>query len=368
MVLQFSGLYRLQTYFKKDDPQSALFFFIAAGSALVISIILRRILRAAGILSSGSGSAPPAGRFSAYALYRAIRSYGLNREQVKMLKFVFKNGGVTHPEWALSDPVLLDKYFKEAYWVFKGQKNEVEAQIQTARLFSTRNAIEFAQSAASGKDLPRVTAGMMAVLTSGGAGYPPVKVLSARGDYITVECPTTALGTPIKISKGAKIMLSFFTRTSRGFSIASQVRGVSSTYSAATLDLIRVSKPRNLVQRRFRRRQVGIFCYVHPVKIEETGTGRKKNVRMIVERRRFTGTMQDISIGGCAMKTNAAVAAGSRVKIEFDYGGSEGVAVLGQVLRFNQNGSNMVMHTKFLKVPRKAMNAINVAVFDYLED
>jgi hypothetical protein len=123
-----------------------------------------------------------------------------------------------------------------------------------------------------------------------------------------------------------------------------------------------------LVPRRFKRRKVGIGCYVCPVKVEETGKGRRKRVKLIADRRRFTGTMQDISIGGCAMKTNVTIAAGSRVKIEFNYGGSEGVAVLGQVLRSNRNESNTVVHTKFLKVPRKAMNAINVGVFNYLED
>jgi hypothetical protein len=60
------------------------------------------------------------------------------------------------------------------------------------------------------------------------------------------------------------------------------------------------------------------------------------------------------------------VGAGSRLKIEFDSGGT--LAVLGQVLRLNRSGRNTVMHTKFIKVPRKAMNAINAAVFDYHED
>jgi hypothetical protein len=376
MGIRSSGLYLLQTYFKEDDPQSAFLFLIVAGSAITILIIVRFIMRAAGVAGPGSGSggsrgasSAPVRRFSVFALRRAARSYGLNREQTKMLEFVFKNDGVTEPERVISNPALVDKHFKRAYrTIERHTENDDEAQIQIAGLFSARNAIEFAQNTASGGPPPRITAGMTAVLAAGGGDSHPVKILNVRGDYITVECPKNALGTPIKVSRGARIILSFFTRTSKGFAIEGQVTGSTSTPSGPALELIRASRSKNLVQRRFKRREVGISCYVRPVKIEETGRGRKKRVKMTVDRRRFTGTIQDISVGGCAVKTNAGIAAGSRVKIEFDYGGSTGVAVLGQVLLFNRNGFNTVMHTKFLKVPRKAMNAINVAVFNYNED
>jgi hypothetical protein len=366
MELRFSRLYFLQSYFKEDDPQSAILFFIVAGSVLVIFIIVRFIMHIAGIPSPGSGYREPHG-FSRFALRRTVRSYGLNRKQIKMLELVLKNNEATNPERVISNPELLDNCFRRTYRTLKRQENEDETQVQIGCLFSTRNAIEFAQSALFNGPPPRITAGMAAVLAAGGTSY-PVKILSIRGDDITIACPTNALGTPIKVSKNAKITLSFFTRTNSGFIIESQLKELTSKPSGPVLELIRASRPKGLVQRRFKRQKVGIFCYVRPVKVEETGRGRRKQVRMIVDRRRFTGTMQDISIGGCAMKTNAAITAGSRVKIEFNYGGSEGVAVLGQVLRFNRNGINTVMHTKFLKVPRKAMNAINVVVFNYLED
>jgi hypothetical protein len=284
-----------------------------------------------------------------------------------MLEFVFKNDGVTDPERVISNPVLVDKHFKRAYrTIDRLTENNDEAQMQLARLFSTRNAIEFAQNAASNGPAPKISAGMEAVLASDSGNY-PVKVLNARGDYITVECPTNALGTPIRIPKGTRVTLSFFTKTSKGFAFEGQVSGTESAPSGSALQLTRAGRPKNLVQRRFKRREVGIACYVRPVKIEETGRGRKKKVKMTVEKRRFTGTIQDISIGGCAIKISAAIVPGSRVKIEFDYGGTAGVAVLGQVLRVNRGGRGMVMHAKFLKVPQKAMNAINAAVFDYVD-
>ena len=88
---------------------------------------------------------------------------------------------------------------------------------------------------------------------------------------------------------------------------------------------------------------------------------------MVVDTRRMTGSVTDISIGGCAIKTQSSIPAGTRLKIEFDSSrGSMPVAVLGLVLRVNRSGiANTIIHVKFLKVPRKAMNAINTLVFEY---
>jgi c-di-GMP-binding flagellar brake protein YcgR len=285
-----------------------------------------------------------------------------------MLEFVFKNDNVTDPERIMGNPVSLDKHFKRAYQqIERFTVSDEEAQMQIARLFSTRNAIEFSQNAAANGPPPRVTANMAAVLAAGGDSY-PVRVISSRGDLITIESPKNALGNTVSIPKGNKVTLSFFTKTSKGFSFEAQVVGSDESSRTPALQLARAGRPKNLVQRRFRRRHVGINCTLRPIKIEETGSGRKKKVRMTTDARRIKGTIQDISIGGCAIKAGGGIVAGSRVKIEFDYGSSIGVAVLAQALRINRSGISSVIHIKFLKVPRKAMNAINAAVFDYYAD
>jgi c-di-GMP-binding flagellar brake protein YcgR len=123
-----------------------------------------------------------------------------------------------------------------------------------------------------------------------------------------------------------------------------------------------------MTQRRFRRRQVSHSCDYFLVRLEDLKN--KKPPKMVVDPRRMTGTATDISIGGCAIKTQSSIPAGSRLKIEFDYSQSAlPLAVLGQVLRINRSGmANTIMHIKFLKVPRRTMNAINSMVFEYGDD
>jgi hypothetical protein len=45
------------------------------------------------------------------------------------------------------------------------------------------------------------------------------------------------------------------------------------------------------------------------------------------------------------------------------------INVLGQALRINRSGAaGTIVHIKFLKIPRRAFNAINAVVFGYHED
>ena len=120
-----------------------------------------------------------------------------------------------------------------------------------------------------------------------------------------------------------------------------------------------------MTARRFRRTQSGTNCDYYVVRLEDQKN--KKPPKMVVDARRMSGSVTDISIGGCAIKTQVSVPPGTRLKIEFDYSRSVSpIAVLGQVLRINRSGiANTVMHIKFLKIPRKAMNAINALVFEY---
>lgn len=119
--------------------------------------------------------------------------------------------------------------------------------------------------------------------------------------------------------------------------------------------------------RKFRRREINAACTYNPVVVKETREGLKKKVKMTVSGKAQSGTIMDISVGGCAVKTSEGVKAGTRLKIGFHYPGGASASVLGQVLRVNQGGGNTILHIKFLKVPRKSLNAINAGIFGYAD-
>jgi hypothetical protein len=353
------------SYFKEDDPRGAMILLIGLGGILLI-VFVTNLLRN-GLSFGGKKGGSTQRRFSTIALHRAAKPYGLNRDQIKILEYVFKSSEVTDPVRVLSQPTVLDKHFKRAYkQIEKSANTEEEAQQRLALLFSVRNIIDVTQNmSVQAPTTQQLAANQAAVLTANQESY-SVKILSVKSDGILVDCPRNAIGTLIRFPRGTGVTLAFFTKTNKGFSFNSQVLGVADTSFGPALQLSHSGRPKAMTQRRFRRRQSVLACGYYFVRVEES-KNKKEGPRMVVDPRRYTGSAVDVSVGGCAIKTPVSVPVGSRLKIEFEYSRSVlPVAVLGQVLRINRGGiGSTIMHIKFLKVPRKALNAINTIVFEY---
>ncbi|MCL2479688.1 MAG: PilZ domain-containing protein, partial [Treponema sp.] len=336
------------------------------------SIIVHLVRNGIGATSTGGGSHSSSAprRFNTFAFHRIATSYGLDKEQTQLLEFVFRSSSVNDPERVMKSSALLDKNFKHAYkTIEKNADSDEEAQQRLSLLFSLRNAIESTPGNGAGiASTSQIPDNTPAVLTTDKESY-TVRILSAKGETLISEIPRNALGSAVKIPRGTKITLSFFTKSSKGFAFESRVLGSAESAQGPALELAHSGRPRPLVQRRFRRKQVNTGCVFHLVFMDAAKTGRKQAPKLIVDNRRFTGNIIDISAGGCSIKTSAPVQVGSRLKIELDYNDESMIAVLGQVLRINRSGAiGTIIHIKFIKVPRRSYNNINSMVFGYDTD
>ncbi|MCL1813476.1 MAG: PilZ domain-containing protein [Treponema sp.] len=352
-------------YFKDDNPIAGYAILIGIGAILVLVFISSLIKNGLGAgKGPRKGSAPR--RISMFAMRRVAKTYRLDHDQTKALEYVLRSNGVTDPETTTSNPTALDKHFKRAFkQIENNAHSEEDAQQKMALLFSVRNAIDIQHNTSAGTTSgQRISMGMSGILSVNNGSY-PVKVVSAKGEIVLVDCPRNAVGSMIKFPKGTRVNLAFFSKNNKGYSFDSQVVGIAETSFGPALQLSHAREAKAMTQRRFRRTSASLNCDFYMVRIETIKS--KKPPKMVVDSRRMTGSVMDISIGGCAIKTAISVPAGSKLKIEFDYANrAVPIAVLGQVLRINRSGiANTVIHIKFLKVPRKAMNAINTLVFEY---
>jgi len=371
MVGTFSGvsLFLLQApqitdFIWEEDPMQAVIVLIALGVIIAIAIVVNIIRNGIGAPSGGGRLQITSRKFNAITLYRVASAYGLDREQTKTLEYVLRNGAVTDPGRVMENMLLMDRHFKRAYRAIeKNSVTDEDAQERLAKLFSLRNVIEVV---AGSKDSspPRLSENTPAVLIIEKDNY-PVKVLSSRGHNVVVEIPRKPLGSPVRIAKGTNVALSFFTKSRDGFSLTGHVAGYLETDHGTGLQITHTGKLKPLVKRMYRRKQVSIKCELFIVHLSESG-GKKQPPRLIVDSRKFTGTVLDISAGGCAIKTSAPIQAGARLKISVDYYDDQVIHVLGQVLRTNRSGAiGTILHVKFLKIPRRAFNAISAMVYDY---
>jgi c-di-GMP-binding flagellar brake protein YcgR len=358
---------------READPTLSIIFLVCFGIFIVILIVVNIIRN--GIGSTGitrqkktSGATIPR-RFSVFTIRKVANQYGLNKDQVRLLEYIFRNEGVSDPVAVMGNTDSLDRFFKRAYKsIEKRASSEDELQNFLSVLFSIRNLVELTQGgmpvATSTRQIAENTS---AVLTSSKQETFPVKVLSSKGDTLLVDCPCNTLGTPIRFSAGQKITLSFFTKSSKGFSFDSKVIGTVDTPKGLALQLVHSYKVnKSLTQRRFKRLDVSLTSNFFLVNIQETKVGRKIEKKMVAAPQRYRGTIINISLGGCALKTGSVIQAGTRLKITFENYDDVKISALGLVLRTNRSGAAAItLHIKFLKVPRRSQNAISAMVFEY---
>jgi len=373
-------LFTLQTtnpsdfqYFSKGGGASSpvgtiIFVAVFALSIAAIVFINNRNSGAKGTSTKGKTTGGGGGGgggsklFSGFAFNRLARNIGLDSEQTKMLNFVFKSDDVVDPEKSVNTPALLDRHFRKAYRIIEQSSgSEQETQNRLFVLFSTRNILE--NSIISGMSSTNQLKDDITLTLTYGKDKINVNVVNARTELLTVDAPKTVLGSQVKIPKGTRLSVLFFTKNNKGFSFETRVAGYSTMHGHPVLQLAHSNHLRYLSQRRFKRRQAVIACFLHLVYVE--GGGKKQ--RLVVDKRRLTGNIADVSVGGCSIKMTTPVQVGARFKIEFAQGESN-VAALGQVLRTNRTGASTIIHVKFLKVSQKSMNIINAFVYEYAHE
>ena len=115
-----------------------------------------------------------------------------------------------------------------------------------------------------------------------------------------------------------------------------------------------------------RRHEAKIACSYYLVKNEKKLFGLRK--RLVVQPRRHEGSIVDVSAGGCAIKAVDAISAGSKIKLTFVHKGVA-AALLAQILRVNHAGAvNIILHVRFLKIPKRAINAVNTLVYEFVKE
>jgi len=351
---------------KKTSPAEMIGIFAVIAVIVIALVIVNSASKNAPAGKKGAagvpGGAPGGARggiFSVFNFHRIARNLGLDPEQTRMLDYVFKTDQVTDPERSIKNPELLDRHFRRAFRILdQTQGNDAENQHKIAVLFATRNIIENSvlEVLNSSRQIKEETT--FTVIYN--KDKLNLHVVSVKGDYIDVEAPKNVLGSQIKIQKGTRLTVLFFSKNNKGFSFETRVIGYATKNNRPVMMLAHSNHVRFLSQRRFRRRQANLSCTMNLVVIE--GSGKKQH--LIADKKRFQGAITDISVGGCSIKVMTPVKAGAMFKVEFQISDII-LAALGQILRTNRTGVNTIIHMKFLKVSQKSMNSINSFVYEY---
>ena len=350
------------------NASMTIVFLAVLAAVIALIVIVSSAKRRGKIKSFGDGYVPQkrakGSRWNFVVLRRIASDIGLNREKTKMLEFVMRTSGVTDVAQAFESSDNLDRHFKQAYnAILETSSSDEELNRRLSVLFATRNIVEIyinTVNITSTRQIKADTAAIL-ILDDGAASY-PTKIVSSKSEALVAAHPTQK-GVPVAIARGTKVTIAFFANSNKSFSIPSRVLGSRTVVgSRRELLIAHSSRINKLSKRRFRRRSMEIEARFFLVRVEASALGKQ---RMFVDKRKLTGTILDISVGGCSMKTLVPVAAGQRIKIEFARDKKTSVAALGEVMRMNRSGGSAMVNVRFLKIPRKSLNHINSLVYEY---
>ena len=350
----------------KSDTRSMWIFLAIILVFLIILIIGRRM--------SGRGnirlSPEQRRKYNKFVFRRMARDIGLQKSHTEMLDYLVKACKVKQPFLVFSNAGLLDDIIKKGIYSLDHNRDiSEEAREQNLSvIFQIKQIIERNSRKGIGiRSTNLLKPGQSLVITEESSGQYAMKVVSNMRDMLCLSAPHNKAGHDFRWRKGTRLRAHFWRDSDAGYSFQTKVLGYD-TIKGKICVLIQHSKTlRREQKRKFRRRPLERPCFFYPIQIMETGTGRKKKRRAIVEQsKRHLGTVADISAGGCSINSLNPLPQAQLIKIEFEIERGTRIAVFGKIKRFSKNKvRGGVMHIMFTKVSGRYLNRIYAYVYNY---
>ncbi|MCX7024043.1 MAG: PilZ domain-containing protein [Spirochaetes bacterium] len=358
-------VFSAQSGWSRGDPGSASAFMIVVGILLAILILFNMVKSFRGKGGNALSGAPVASRTS---FLRSARRRGIPDADVSFLNDIARAIGTVNPEFVFQNTQKLDSFFRDAFkYIEKHSESETVADEEKARLFSIREGIT--QRAIQGspisstRELDRNTT--LSIVSPDESIRPSVVRIVEPGG-LGVERPLDEFGEGVRIPRGTRLTVFFYRKAHQGYTFTTRAAGYQDAGGSNLLVLKHSDAVSALPARSNLRREIDAPCrfsQVHQVPAKERG---KTGKGLVVDKLEIHGTIVDISAGGCAIKTATLFGSGTLVKITFE--AADGIqAAIGSVVRISSMQSGGIMHIRFARISKKAVNAVLSWVYGYTD-
>jgi len=350
---------------RTTDPRMIVAFGVAVVVLTIFLVVGALIAR-----RSRPRSAADIEKYSSGVFRRSGKALGLSSQQIDLLENLVRICKVKQPMLIYSSASLLDDTLKKGLYSVDNQKDLAEEQRESrkASIFQIKQIIERnARRGAVLRSTNFLKPGQLLSLRPETGGQFSSKVISNMKDFLTVSTPAQPTGTDMRWARGTKVAVYFWRDNDAGYTFISKVLGYDTVKGISSV-LIQHSKTlRREQRRRSRRREIMRACFYYPIKIVETGSGRKAERKASVEQNmRTLGTVVDLSAGGCAIQALSPFEKGKLVMVEFDIDKKAPIRAFGKVMHIHrQKGRGGIMHIMFTRVTRQYLNRISEFVYDF---
>jgi c-di-GMP-binding flagellar brake protein YcgR len=342
-----------------------VYFVIAIGG--VIALILIGTLLSRRTRPSATETAE---RISSSVFRREAKRMGLAGTSLDVLENLVRMCKVKQPLLVFSSSSLLDDTLKKGLYSLDNARDLTEEQRENRRasIFAIKQTIERnARKSAVLRATTLLRPGQLLTITPEGAAAYSSKVISNMKDFLTVSAPTQPAGAETRWMRGTKLFVYLWRDNDAGYSFVSKVLGYDTVKGISSLLIQHSRTLRREQRRRNRRREIMRQCFYYPIRIVETGQGRKTERKASVQQNlRTLGIVVDLSAGGCAIQTLNPFDRGKLTMVEFDIDKRAPIRAFGKVLNVHRKkGRGGIMHIMFTRVTRQYLNRISEFVYDF---
>jgi c-di-GMP-binding flagellar brake protein YcgR len=345
---------------------SFLLYFVI-GIVVVIGLIIVGTIVSRRARPSATQTAE---KISSGVFRREAKRMGLGGNAVDMLENLVRSCKVKQPLLVFSSASLLDDTLKKGLYSLDSSRDlsDEEKENRRAAIFQIKQTIE--RNARKGAELNSTTflrPGQLLTITPEGSAAYSSKVISNMKDFLTVSAPAQPAGADTRWMRGTRLSVYLWRDNDAGYSFVSKVLGYDTVKGIPSVLIQHSRTLRREQRRRNRRREIMRQCFYYPIRVVETGQGRKMERKASVEQNmRTLGIVVDLSAGGCAIQTMNPFDRGKLTMVEFDIDRTAPIRAFGKVLGVHRKkGRGGIMHIMFTRVTRQYLNRISEFVYDF---
>jgi c-di-GMP-binding flagellar brake protein YcgR len=339
--------------------------------AIVLGVVAIAVLVATLVMRSRAPrNAAAVAQYSSALFRRAGKSLGLTPPATELLEDLVRACKVKQPMLVYTSAGLLDDTLKKGLYSLDVSRDlsDDEKERRRSLIFQIKQTVE--RNARKGAALGSTTflkPGQPLSITPADGNAFPSKVISNMKDFLTVAAPTAPAGSDSRWMRGTALSVYLWRENDAGYSFPSKVLGYDTVKGVPSILIQHAKTLRREQRRRSRRRELMRPCFYYPIRIVESGEGRRAERKATVERSmRTLGTVVDLSAGGCAIQTLSPFEKGKLIMLEFDIDRRAPIRAFGKVMHLSRRmGKGGAMNIMFTRVTSQYLNRISEFVYDF---
>jgi c-di-GMP-binding flagellar brake protein YcgR len=352
-------------FFAEPDPAQTRLTLIVFGVLVAIGVL------AAVLNSRRGGGAGRGGGGGGGGVARQAKKLGLDADQRRVLKDLVRSLSLQNPGRLLTNSAYLNHALRRRMdQLDNADIPDTERERQKSLLFTVKRSVQ--NATANKRVLPssrHIKVGQAVHIRSASGAEHDTTVASNVHNGLGIEMPFERRASRASYEKGSPLIVSFVDEGDRLYTFRTRVIGYNNTRGASVVFVQHASSIPQTQKRTSPRREYDRPCYFYPVTVLTTGRGRKQKTQAFVNKnRRIFGRFEDLSAGGCAVRTQVPLPKGDMLKIDFENADGTPISVYGMVRAVQrQRARGRLRHIKFTRVSRKHLNQIQSYVYGLTE-